>query len=354
MEEKKSLIDVKDLEDLDSSDDEKGRSMNIINNMKKYTKNNNLKYNKEGMEALFSRLLTISNSKSKKEKKPEKSKKAKKITKAQDLSESELDPPKPSEFIKLNKDLLLLILSFSYPFDLPSFSAISHEFHNLINSTYTEVFFKRFCKQTWAHPTFKSRSHYFSTFGHNFRRMFMERPRLRYTGLYLAQTQYLRLGESETSLLRPMHVVKYWRYLRFYSDGFMLMLTSTNCPKKVFMKDQFKYGARNVLVGKFVMVEERVVAHCKVGQMWYEYVFKLPSSKSEAQVQGGEKASLSMVFMGWKDRLEALSRKLPIHGGKDVFKFQKMRSYEREFKMAQCKGLSYSFQDIYSFNPLQA
>lgn len=70
----------------------------------------------------------------------------------------------------------------------------------------------------------------------SWREMFHFRPRLRYNGIYISTCNYHRQGgHSGTSLSwgTPVHIVTYYRYLRFYPDGTLLSLLTTHEPAEV-------------------------------------------------------------------------------------------------------------------------
>ncbi|CUS12622.1 unnamed protein product [Tuber aestivum] len=69
-------------------------------------------------------------------------------------------------------------------------------------------------------------------YGQNWRRMFMIRPRVRFNGIYISTCNYLRTGASQ-SWNTPVHIVTYYRYLRFYPNGTVLSLLTTCEPAEV-------------------------------------------------------------------------------------------------------------------------
>uniref|UniRef100_A0AAR2LI63 F-box only protein 9 n=1 Tax=Pygocentrus nattereri TaxID=42514 RepID=A0AAR2LI63_PYGNA len=65
----------------------------------------------------------------------------------------------------------------------------------------------------------------------SWREMFLERPRVRYDGVYISKTSYIRQGEeSLDGFYRKWHQVEYYRYLRFFPDGQVMMLTTPEEP----------------------------------------------------------------------------------------------------------------------------
>ncbi|KAK3572928.1 hypothetical protein QTP86_010558, partial [Hemibagrus guttatus] len=65
----------------------------------------------------------------------------------------------------------------------------------------------------------------------SWRNMFLERPRVRFDGVYISKTSYIRQGEeSLDGFYRAWHQVDYYRYLRFFPDGQVMMLTTPEEP----------------------------------------------------------------------------------------------------------------------------
>ena len=56
--------------------------------------------------------------------------------------------------------------------------------------------------------------------------MFLQRPHLRFGGLYVSRNTYIRTGITEWRIKNPVHMVCYFRYLRFLPDGRFLYRTS--------------------------------------------------------------------------------------------------------------------------------
>ncbi|XP_028917405.1 F-box only protein 9 isoform X2 [Ornithorhynchus anatinus] len=68
----------------------------------------------------------------------------------------------------------------------------------------------------------------------SWREMFLERPRVRFDGVYISKTTYIRQGEqSLDGFYRAWHQVEYYRYMRFFPDGQVLMLTTPEEPQSI-------------------------------------------------------------------------------------------------------------------------
>jgi F-box protein 9 len=67
--------------------------------------------------------------------------------------------------------------------------------------------------------------------------MFRHRPRIRFNGIYISTVNYVRSGQASTNQATwggsPIHIVTYYRYLRFFRDGAVISLLTTNEPGDV-------------------------------------------------------------------------------------------------------------------------
>jgi len=70
----------------------------------------------------------------------------------------------------------------------------------------------------------------------SWRQLFRNRPRIRFNGCYISTVNYTRAGATSTNTLTwgaPIHVVTYFRYLRFFRDGSVISLLTTTEPADV-------------------------------------------------------------------------------------------------------------------------
>lgn len=66
--------------------------------------------------------------------------------------------------------------------------------------------------------------------------MFRSRPRLRFNGCYISTVNYARPGASSPAQISwntPVHIVTYYRYLRFFRNGTCVSLLTTSEPVDV-------------------------------------------------------------------------------------------------------------------------
>ncbi|XP_054921747.1 F-box only protein 9 isoform X2 [Dermacentor andersoni] len=100
----------------------------------------------------------------------------------------------------------------------------------------------------------------------SWREMYICRPRICYNGVYINRTTYVRHGESsfQDSSYRPCFLVEYFRYLRFFPDGVVLMLTTPDNPYVSLGKLRSRRPAyTSVLRGSFWLEGTRVKAVLK-------------------------------------------------------------------------------------------
>lgn len=75
-----------------------------------------------------------------------------------------------------------------------------------------------------------------TNYASSWRQMFRLRPRIRFNGCYISTVNYTRAGATSTNTLTwgaPVHVVTYFRYLRFFRDGTCISLLTTSEPADV-------------------------------------------------------------------------------------------------------------------------
>jgi F-box protein 9 len=88
----------------------------------------------------------------------------------------------------------------------------------------------------------------------SWRLMFHTRPRIRFSGVYISTVNYVRPGASsanQVSWNTPVHIVTYYRYLRFFRDGTVLSLLRRRPAPHQGKRDfpQYRYCRRFTLGG---------------------------------------------------------------------------------------------------------
>ncbi|KAK4459602.1 putative glycerol transporter protein [Cladorrhinum samala] len=76
-----------------------------------------------------------------------------------------------------------------------------------------------------------------SLYSSSWLRMFRLRPRIRFNGCYISTVNYVRTGERTTNTIHasigPVHIVTFYRYIRFFRDGTCISLVTTTEPAEV-------------------------------------------------------------------------------------------------------------------------
>lgn len=77
---------------------------------------------------------------------------------------------------------------------------------------------------------------YPSLYSGSWQQMFRLRPRIRFNGCYISTVNYMRSGQASANQVTwasPVHIVTYYRYLRFFRDGTVISLLTTAEPADV-------------------------------------------------------------------------------------------------------------------------
>ncbi|KAG0167455.1 hypothetical protein DFQ30_006055 [Apophysomyces sp. BC1015] len=85
-------------------------------------------------------------------------------------------------------------------------------------------------------------------------RMFIDRPRVRYDGVYISVCQYTRTTNS----FAPECLVTYYRYLRFFPNGAVLKYLSLEDPSKVVRLLVANFPDKHAFYGWFDMHDDTV------------------------------------------------------------------------------------------------
>lgn len=97
-------------------------------------------------------------------------------------------------------------------------------------------------------------------------KMFRFRPRIRFNGCYISTVNYIRAGQaaqSQTTWSSPVHIVTYFRYLRFFRDGTVISLLTTVEPVDVVhhltkeLQETHRNGAAAYLPSIFMQKAQR-------------------------------------------------------------------------------------------------
>jgi F-box protein 9 len=174
-----------------------------------------------------------------------------------------LDPKKPVHLNILPKEAIVKVLQCLALYDMPSvhrFSLtckrsflISREqslWQHLADLYYDPSYcnYKNFEKTNpdYAIDEFVD-EHYFGVYQY----FWTEYPKIRYDGIYISTCSYIRQGSSESTFNNPVHLVTYYRYIRFYPDGTLIKLLTPDEPVNIvkLLYKESKY--KGIMQGQF-------------------------------------------------------------------------------------------------------
>ncbi|XP_037925164.1 F-box only protein 9 isoform X2 [Hermetia illucens] len=111
--------------------------------------------------------------------------------------------------------------------------------------------------------------------GYNmWREMYIHRHRVLFHGCYISKASYMRYGENsfQDQFYRPVQIVEYYRYVRFFPDGVVLMMTSADDPAQVVGKLRTTTNLRpEILKGHYRLHGEQVIIVLKRYQKTQTY-----------------------------------------------------------------------------------
>ncbi|CAD0200233.1 unnamed protein product [Chrysodeixis includens] len=119
------------------------------------------------------------------------------------------------------------------------------------------------CVKTWGIDCGTPRTSGFSSWRH----MYVERPRLQLHGVYISKTTYIRHGENsfQDQFYRPWYLIDYYRYLRFFPDGLVLMYTTAEEPAVSVghLKYRLAKPGLGIMAGHYRLIGDKVVIMIK-------------------------------------------------------------------------------------------
>ncbi|CAH1765857.1 4703_t:CDS:10, partial [Entrophospora sp. SA101] len=125
--------------------------------------------------------------------------------------------------------------------------------------------------------------HIVKLYNNDWMKMYIERPRIRLDGVYISKCNYLRCGSIENTWFQPIHVVSYYRLLRFYSDGTCIALQTSNEPKYVVKFFDTNYQSKNLMCGQWELTDNNSVLKIsarddELPKFTFYLIFKLEST----------------------------------------------------------------------------
>lgn len=157
-----------------------------------------------------------------------------------------------SEILQLPPEILCYILRWmiSGGLDFNSISVWSLVCQKFYAVTKDPLLWHAACRRIWGSEiTMKPYNSWQS--------QFLNRPHLHFNGVYISRTSYIRYSDISSSMCnRPYYIVEYFRMLRFYPNGEVIMLTTPTDPREMIQSFDLKTERQGLRVGIFKLDEE--------------------------------------------------------------------------------------------------
>lgn len=156
----------------------------------------------------------------------------------------------------LPQDILYKILMSCDPYSLGNAACVCK---HLLESVQNVELWKKACLDAWPQQGSEKIRHLLNKhYSGDWKRLWLTRPRLRFDGVYVSRNTYIKTGIVEWRTRNPVHIVLYYRYVRFFPDGRFLYKTTPETVSKVarrlrtMPKGPTKiYGEEGVVAGRY-------------------------------------------------------------------------------------------------------
>ncbi|CAK9164480.1 unnamed protein product [Ilex paraguariensis] len=159
----------------------------------------------------------------------------------------------------LPDELLFEIFSRMTPYALGRAACVCRKWRYTIRNP---MFWRNACLKAWQFSgVVENYRALHLRYDGSWRKMWLLRPRIRTDGLYVSRNTYIRAGVAEWKITNPVHVVCYFRYLRFYPSGRFLYKNSSQKVKDVAKCMNFRASKVDcVFGGHYTLSEDKVEA----------------------------------------------------------------------------------------------
>ncbi|XP_052765331.1 F-box only protein 9-like [Mya arenaria] len=170
-------------------------------------------------------------------------------------------PQRTCHISALPVELLIYIFKWviSSQLDMKSLEHIALVCRGFYLCARDEELWKLACVKTWGGNLGKVKR-----FG-SYRNMYLERPHLQFVGCYISKMSYLRQGEkSLDGFYSPWHQIEYYRYIRFFSEGRMFMVSTAEDPYVTLPQMKYKTSRLpGMMKGVYKLLGNRVTGVLK-------------------------------------------------------------------------------------------
>ncbi|KAK9365175.1 hypothetical protein V1509DRAFT_634011 [Lipomyces kononenkoae] len=194
------------------------------------------------------------------------------------------DEDLPSPLIKLPNEITNTILRTLALLDLSSFTKTSYTCRKLAFLAYSDsMLWRSLCMKEYPRMRYEvpvDENEAIHLWNDNWRRMFLERPRILFNGIYISTCNYHRYGVSHSWNV-PVHIVTYYRYVRFFDDGTCMTHLTTKEPIEVVPEFHRHLMKRGIFKGTWRMsIDGRVRIESQSPVAKYLFLQKLDIKSS--------------------------------------------------------------------------
>ncbi|XP_075484914.1 F-box protein 7-like isoform X2 [Primulina tabacum] len=201
--------------------------------------------------------------------------------------------------MRLPDELLLEIFSRMTPYTLGRATCVCRKWRYTIR---IPVFWRNACLKAWqVNGLTENYKILHSKYDGSWKKMWLLRPRLRTDGLYVSRNTYIRAGIAEWKISNPVHIVCYFRYLRFYPSGRFLYKNSSQKVKDVVKCMNFRATKADcVFSGQYTLTEDKVEAALLYPGLRPTVLRIRLSGVNDAEASGPDEEILGVVE-GWEE-----------------------------------------------------
>ncbi|XP_043722948.1 F-box protein 7 isoform X1 [Telopea speciosissima] len=159
----------------------------------------------------------------------------------------------------LPDELLFEVFARMSPYSMGRAACVCRKWRYTIRNP---VFWRNACLKAWqlSGPV-ESYKILQSRYEGSWRKMWILRPRIRTDGLYVSRNTYIRAGIAEWKVTNPVHVVCYFRYIRFFHSGRFLYKNSSQKVREVVKCMNFRASKTDcVFSGRYTLSDDKVEA----------------------------------------------------------------------------------------------
>ncbi|KAE8649625.1 F-box protein 7 [Cucumis sativus] len=159
----------------------------------------------------------------------------------------------------LPDELLFEVFARMTPYDLGRASCVCRKWRYTIRNP---VFWRNACLKAWQLSGVVENYKFLqSMYDGSWRKMWLLRPRIRTDGLYVSRNTYIRAGIAEWKITNPVHLVCYFRYIRFFPSGRFLYKNSSQKIKDVAKCMNFRASKADCIFGgHYTLSDDKVEA----------------------------------------------------------------------------------------------